>query len=86
MACSVKVKGKISCWILNPVALRKAKIVYNFGLSACKMYNFGLSECNRVKKAMENCKMSGKSGKSQGIGSEEVATLIYLGLSNVLGI
>ena len=26
-------------WIFNPVALRKAKIVYNFGLS----------ECNRVK-------------------------------------
>ena len=26
----------------NPIALRKAKIAYNF-------YNFGLSECNRVK-------------------------------------
>ena len=26
-------------WLLNPIALRKAKIVYNFGLS----------ECNRVK-------------------------------------
>ena len=39
-------------------ALRKAKIVYNFGISECKrvkrknpktVYNFGLSECNRVK-------------------------------------
>ena len=50
---------------LNPIALRKAKIVYNFGLSECNrvekkhefaplgiqiVYNFGLSECNRVKK------------------------------------
>ena len=29
----------ISIFLLNPIALRKAKIVYNFGLS----------ECNRVK-------------------------------------
>ena len=28
-----------SFWVLNPIALRKAKIVYNFGLS----------ECSRVK-------------------------------------
>ena len=26
----------------NPTALRKAKTVYNFGLSECKKYNFGL--------------------------------------------
>ena len=34
----------------NPTALRKAKIVYNFGLSECNrvVYNFGLSKCNRV--------------------------------------
>ena len=31
--------------ICQPIALRKAKIVYNFGLSE---YNFGFSECNRV--------------------------------------
>ena len=38
--------------MFNPTALRKTKIVYNFGLSECnrvKGYNFGLSECNRVK-------------------------------------
>ena len=34
--------------LFNPVALRKAKIVYNFGLSEC-IYNFGLSECSRLK-------------------------------------
>ena len=47
---------------INPIALRKAKIVYNFGLSECKrvknpialrkakiVYNFCLSECKRVK-------------------------------------
>ena len=36
---------------LNPIALRMAQIVYNFGLSECSrvVYNFGLSECNRVK-------------------------------------
>ena len=41
--------------LINPTALRKAKIVYNFGLSECNrvnhghpVYNFGLSECNRV--------------------------------------
>ena len=30
----------------NPIALRKAKLVYNFGLSECNrvVYNFGLSE------------------------------------------
>ena len=37
----------------NPIALRKAKIVYNFGLSESNrvmiVYIFGLSECNRVK-------------------------------------
>ena len=33
-----------------PIALRKAKIIHNFGLSECNrvLYNFGLSECNRV--------------------------------------
>ena len=31
---------------LNPIALRKAKIVYNFGLS----------ECNRVKIAIHLCR------------------------------
>ena len=38
----------------NPFALRKAKIVYNFGLSECKgvknCIQFGLSECKRVKR------------------------------------
>ena len=42
----------------NPIALRKAKIVYNFGLSECNRvaqkragigYNFGQSYCDRVK-------------------------------------
>ena len=42
---------------INPMALRKAKNVYNFGLSECNfglsgcnrvVYNFGLSECKRV--------------------------------------
>ena len=32
---------------INPIALRKAKIVYNFGLSLSAI---GLSECNRAKK------------------------------------
>ena len=63
MACSVKVKDKISCSILNPVALRKAKIVYHFGLSECNIYNFGLSECNRVKKVMEIVKCQENQGK-----------------------
>ena len=31
---------------VNPIALRKAKIVY---IQEYKKYNFGLSECNRVK-------------------------------------
>ena len=42
---------------MNPIALKKAKIVYNFGLSECNRvkrnpiaYNFGHSECNRVKR------------------------------------
>ena len=26
---------------INPIALRKAKIVYNFGLSECNMVNMG---------------------------------------------
>ena len=35
---------------ISPIALRKAKTVYNFSLSECKIvYNFGLSECKRVK-------------------------------------
>ena len=41
-------------WIFcSPTALRKAKTVYNFGLSECNrviedtnVYNFGLSTCN----------------------------------------
>ena len=41
-------KQQIS-YLVNPIALRKAKIVYNFGLSECnRVNNFGLSECNRV--------------------------------------
>ena len=43
----------IASTALKPIALRKAKIVYNFGLFECNrvkwVYNFGLSECNRVK-------------------------------------
>ena len=51
---------KTDCF-LNPTALRKAKIVYNFGLSECNsvrtvillhihiVYSFGLSECNKVR-------------------------------------
>ena len=51
---------KTDCF-LNPIALRKAKIVYNFDLSECNsvrtviflhihiVYSFGLSECNRVR-------------------------------------
>ena len=38
---------------LNPIALRNAKTVCNFGLSECiglKTCNLGLSESNRVKK------------------------------------
>ena len=42
---------------MNPIALKKAKIVYNSGLSECNRvkrkpiaYNFGLSECKRVKR------------------------------------
>ena len=38
--------GHIVCIVMvfsNPIALRKAKIVYT------GVYNFGLSECNRVK-------------------------------------
>ena len=54
---SLKNKGKknvICCnfaWLFNPVALRKAKIAYNFGLS----------ECNRVKgeKILIYCLLSG---------------------------
>ena len=40
---------------INPIALRKAKIVYNFGFSECnRVYNFGLSECNMgLKKLIE---------------------------------
>ena len=34
----------------NPIALRKAKIVYPIALRKAKIvYNFGLSECNRGK-------------------------------------
>ena len=39
--CLKNVNHNIYLWRLNPIALRKAKIVYNFGLS----------ECNRVKKS-----------------------------------
>ena len=39
----------------NPIALRKAKIAYNFGLSECNRANyFGLSECSRVNKIISN--------------------------------
>ena len=42
---------QISWVIFNPIALRKAKIVYNFGLS----------ECNRVKMG-KHCLTAKKSG------------------------
>ena len=29
----------LACFLLNPIALRKAKIVYNFGLSECNRVN-----------------------------------------------
>ena len=38
---------------LNPIALRKAKIVYNFGLS----------ECNRVKRKEQRALLSGEDKK-----------------------
>ena len=38
--------------VINPIPPRKAKIVFNFGLSECnrvkKLFKFGLSEFNRV--------------------------------------
>ena len=41
---SKKSKSVVCCifaWLFNPIALRKAKIVYNFGLSECnKVKNF----------------------------------------------
>ena len=39
----------------NPIALRKAKIVY--------MYNFGLSECKRVNMSSTNFHLSGLAGQ-----------------------
>ena len=56
--------------MFNPFALRKSKIVYNFGLSECNRVkvnvynlglsecNFGLSECNRVKVNVYNFGLS----------------------------
>ena len=38
VVCFLVLKGLRPLWQFNPIALRKAKIVYNFGLS----------ECNRV--------------------------------------
>ena len=38
--CSCKDLGPVSQSIINPIALRKTKIAYNFGLS----------ECNRLKR------------------------------------
>ena len=36
--CSCKASTQTLC--LNPIALRKAKIAYNFGLSECSRVNF----------------------------------------------
>ena len=49
-----KIYRKNRDFTFNSIALRKAKIAYNFGnpiaLRKAKIaYNFGLSECNRVK-------------------------------------
>ena len=43
------------CEYFNPTALRKAKIVYNFGLS----------KCNRVKCISGLCLMSGHAKKNK---------------------
>ena len=39
-------EGKECFFYINPSTFRKAKIVYNFGLSECNR----VSECNRIKR------------------------------------
>ena len=45
----ISTKNKYTADIFNPVAFRKAKIVYNFGLSVCNRVNGG-TEKNNTKK------------------------------------
>ena len=40
---------------VNPFALRKAKIVYNFGLSECSRFKVDLFECNSVNVGLSEC-------------------------------
>ena len=42
-------KTSLDWFRFYPIAPRKAKIVYSFGLSVCnRLYNFGHSECNKL--------------------------------------
>ena len=41
--CKIGIKQRNVLIQLNPIALRKAKIVYNFGLSECNRVNVGLT-------------------------------------------
>ena len=64
-----KLKMKIfnDRWSLNPIALRKAKIVYNFGLS----------ECNRVKIENENNNMKTLTAEISTMGLESLEFRSY---------
>ena len=51
------IKSGVLIFCFNPIALRKAKIVYNFGLS----------ECNRVKcEELLHCKYHIENSKNRG--------------------